>query len=126
MQVSDTEASAVDSGIKKFLLIKHDETLHTKEIRSLNGVCFVAIVEYEAGTLDHWLHDKKLLQDYGFAQPHEFVDYLKSKYGKINDDQQIWARVEVVRVPEWSETPTKDIKQGLFKLLFRLKTENRV
>ena len=125
MWASELEAESIGLGVKKFLLIPSGEDIYIKEIRKLSDSVYAAVVGYEEGTIDHWLHDKKVLQDYGFAQPHELVDYLRRKH-KVDDDQMIWARVELVRVPEWSETSEKEIKNGLFRLLFRMKTENRL
>lgn len=125
MLIADEEAEAISDGVKKFLLIPHED-INIKEIRQISEGRFAAIVGYDVGTLDHWLHDKKLLQDHACAHPHEMVDYLRRKFGDIKDDQQIWGRVELVRVPEWDEVPAGEIRQGLFKLLFRLKTENRL
>lgn len=126
MLVSAIEAESILNGVKKFLLIPSDPDLNVKEIRAINDEGYVAIVGLEVGTLDHWLHDKAVLQDYGFAQPHELTDYLRRKHGKLKDDQQIWARVELVRVSDWKDLDPKEIKKGLFGLLFRMKTENRM
>lgn len=128
MYVDETEVEAVGAGMKKFLLVPQEGNLRVKEIRQLRDdqQVFAVLTEIEAGTLDHWLHDKKLLQDYGCAQPHELAEYLKQKYGKIHDANQVWLRVELVRVPEWAEVSVKEIRSGLFRLLFRLKTENRI
>lgn len=125
MYITESEAAAISDGVKKFLLIP-DEPIYLKEIRQISEGRFAAVVGYDIGTLDHWLHDKAVLQDHACAHPHEMTDYLRRKFGQVKGDQQVWARIELVRVPEWDEMPAKEVKQGLFKLLFRMKTENRI
>lgn len=128
MLVSAVEAEAIDSGVKKFLLLPASQTINVKEIRQINDGGFAAIVALDVGTLDHWLHDKALLQDHACAHPHELADYLRRKFANefAANSEKVWMKIELVRVPDWTEMPVKEIKSGLFRLLFKMKTENRL
>lgn len=118
-RIHHDDADLISKAMRSYVLLPGSLDIRISEIHQASEVprLFVLIVDSTVGSLDYFVHAKEVVNDHGFAQPHEFMDFLKRRFtAKQLKLDGIWTCLKV-RAIEWPDN-LKAVDATLFKLRF--------
>lgn len=80
LHLSGEEKTLFKNGMLKYILFPTKLFVKELEVHCVGNEEFALVTDVTFGALSYFLHAKEIINDYGFAQPHELADHLKKRW----------------------------------------------